>query len=802
MQIISPSSSQSTLAPITYSHTKKSGCCQPGSSTSKIGKVALAILLTMVTLGLLLCFKNGRKVWTGAINSCKKPLPITEKTRTLSSHLKPPPPSLPSVSPPASPSNSLSPRIKNAKIPAEAQTFLRKWLIDNRDLLKSKFDLGKRIEYDPANIPRALHAFQNVRCSWHEMTLRCTSKEGRENMQIINDLRSAYLEKYYALLMDKFGNKGIPDEFDDSLKKINDFGSDNLTSDRDFSLQVNGEHISKEAEIADFFNCTFESDWGASSATIFDCNAYTMQYVRTASDPIIERERASLQQAASLLMKLRTSTAEHWDQFKKATLILLYSVPEAKKMKEKEFAKIEQQQFELNKILLKQADQTESLKRIEAFPHKSKEAGDAAAAEVAALQDTNPELYIEASNTLFVNYKKEMRQLEDRRIGLIHCTRTLYDLCKTREPIAFVKKFNEELDIQIDNLKQKKNTLINTQSAALIDERLQHCERAKILPGQEWDVMKAFEDRAEHEKFAKRAQKERAHLDEIQHLIKKYKILKKNIQMPTAVAKLEMDKVATALERITQKPLNYLLSKEAAQGIKAKIKRADKLIAAQRAEYEANLKNYKAATKKQFWHAAGIFNLEGDRLLLELQQKNLIGNCFMRESHGSEGACAVVMENLQAGMTQLRSINQYMQAFREISGYFSGHQMKQKTARSKVIEVSKYAVRMLLVIEFIKDRGRTVGIQSLKVDKDMLTKSAQFFAKLASFRKKGNKGHEIMQAVEDIASSFQLSPRGGFQAADLESINSNIIDLSAALEAWCTVIEHDEAEAIKLNSNF
>lgn len=679
---------------------------------SKIGRIALAVITTLGTLFFSLYFAWGRKLWANI--------------------------------------NLITPIVQpQARLPADAFQILSNWL-KNR----------KNEKYTLNDILPAFNYFQNqCRCRWQDLK----TSNAKTFMQVIHDLREAYLEKYFEILLSKYPGTAA-NEFHDKLNKINNFGSNGLTSDCDFSFYVGNNYVAKEAEIAHEFNTLFEKEWGAPSAVVFDSNAYTTQYILTASDPQIELERAQLQQEASLLMKLKTSSKDHWEQFKQATLQLLMGNYKVQANKAEEFKKIESIQFALNKELL-----TEVL-----CPNVATLSPDAITKAIHELEENDLPRFVTASNKLFAKYKSEMTILEEDRVALLKCRKSLYE---NEDSQDFAKLFNQQV------------TLFKRYS-----------QQQLITPGQEIETMKAFKERIDHENYLQRAQKERLHLDEIQHLLKKYRILQKNSSIPDTVLECEKKKVEEALFKITQMPIVDITSTVFAKNLNSKIALADKLIAIRQKEYEEKKKKY---SKTSPWQIAGALSTIGDRILLEIQRKNLIGNYFMRESHGSEGACAVVIENIQAGLTILRTPNQYLQAFREISGYFSGHQSHKMTAKSKIVEVSKYAVRMLLVIELIKDRGKEIGIQhTLKMKDDTLKKSAKLFARLASFRRKGSSGAEMVHVMEDIAATLKLTPSGEFQEQDITLINSRMIDLSAALEAWCAIIQHDTQESQKFNKPF
>lgn len=679
------------------------------------------------------------------------------------------------------------------KIPNDAALKLTSWFVKHDKALRKANE--SRIPYSQQDIAPALERFEKeFHCSWHEMKHGCSEKDSKF-LQIINDLRACYLEEVFDSLRSDFPNL-----------TIDDFGSSKLTSDRDFALGGFGaDRQTMNTMIDKHFNAKFEAIWKAPSAIIFDSNAYTTQHVMTAADPQIEESRSHLQHEGSLLMKLRNGTTESWENFKSATLAQI-SDPKLQKQQSMEFDKIEKRNKELelrlNQEILKLAlggshhvAVKESIGKyvntpIHLLPENAINDINAAAK---AIKASDPHIEVQGSNNLYEGIKTGYGVLEKERLDLFSALKDLGKLTTEAKPIEFAETFNATTESFIKKLNKEMEKLearlgSETEPGTLsgiknqmqdLKNHIDYLKNTMIQKGDENGVMRAFKDRTSLEQAEKGLQEKRIELEG--HAVHLKKLEKSLAELTSKTGPGGSSNDLTKIENSIAKLKTHYGAKslsELSSKIGEEIGKVSSLLNGIR-EKRSNLEEEHGS----FWDQAGAIGVEGDRLLIDMQRSHLEGMCFAQEAHVSEGAIGFVVFNLQAGKTDIRSLEQYTQAFIEISGYCSGHQSKMTTPHGSMVEASKYAERLGAAIDHINERAAALKIPSPPLGES--TQLIAFFKKIAHLRGKGISEENMRSAVENNAREMGLiAPEGHFDQEALKKVNQQIDHMTGTLEAW------------------
>lgn len=640
-------------------------------------------------------------------------------------------------------------------IPHDAESKLNDWC-NKEGINTSESKLG-RVPYETQDIGRALEIFQNeYHCSWAEMKEGCQDKVV---LQVVNDLRSSYLKEIFQELNHEF--PGI---------KIHDFGSTKLTSDRDFSFAVSPTNQTTESKIVTRFNAIFESKWHSPSATVFDSNAYTMQYVLSASDPEIEAKRSKLQQEGSLLMKLRTSTPDSWSNFKNNTLAGIKDQTKFRQ-KEFEFARVEQKNKNLELILNKEivrqevrnaANSNNIILDEQAIVLEGNQATESEKYATAAqeIKLRNPHAEIEASNALHEEFKSNYALQEQQRLEVFS---TLKKLDGIDSPAEFAQVFNEFHENLIHSLEDRLSREQDPSIIQALSNRIEILQSSKIDEGQEAEVMSAYHERRGLEetknhllKEIKSLESEIAELNQLKNeatgdLFKLGLLAYDDKKIKINVADLKfMDAVTIRAKTQLKGKLEQHNTKSIAE-VEEKLKQKKA-----KSTEQLNLVNTAILEKKgpsgygENWKIAGSIDLEGDRLLVQMQESNLQGMCFAQEAHVSEGAFGVVVLNIQARSSEVRTPGQYVQAYREISGFYSGHQLHENTPVGRMIEASKYADRLAVVYDNIKKRSEALGVRPPDVQ-IKVNELRMFFKAVSPLRGEGLSDTEKQAKVNQAA---------------------------------------------------
>lgn len=683
----------------------------------------------------------------------------------------------------------------DVKVPNDAVIKLTRWFVQHDRTLRETN--GSRIAYKQTEIAPALKRFEkDFQCSWHAMKHGCTgSEEDKKFLQIVNDLRASYLEEIFAGLKADFPNL-----------TIDDFGSSKLTSDRDFALGGFGaDRQTMNTTIDKQFNARFEAIWKAPSAIVFDSNAYTTQHVMKATDPHMEASRSDLQHEGSLLMKLRNGTPESWENFKSTTLAKITD-PARQARQTREFGKVEKENAELrlqlNKEIVKIAIEgshhaalKESIGKylntpLDLLPDTVVLDLNKAAT---AIKSHDPLIEVQASNNLYEGIKTGYGVLEKERLDLFSALRSLDELSSEDNPTefaqtfnattkSFIGKFTKELTTLENKLKTEKDPKVSKDLQNQIDDlknQIGQLENTLIPKEDETGVMQAYKDRSTLGQAEKNLHEKRIELEG--HVTHFKRLQKKSAELTSSTGSggtlADLTKVETAISALKKqygaKTLEELSSKmnQEIGKVEAELNEVQKK--------SEQLSNEHGA----FWDQVGAIGVEGDRLLIDMQRSHLQGMCFAQEAHVSEGAIGFVVFNIQAGKTDVRTIEQYTQAFIEVSGYCSGHQAKAATPHGRMVEVSKYAERLGVAMEHIQERAESLKIPPPPLED--VSRLLAFFKKIAPLRGTGKSESDVRGPVEESAREMGLISRdGAFDQKAVSRINEQIDGLAGTLEAW------------------
>lgn len=670
---------------------------------------------------------------------------------------------------------------KVGKIPAGAADKVEAWLTNNQKALSEN---KGRIPYDKKSIPQALDKFQNeYHCSWHVMKEKCTSNE---TMQIINDMRSAYLEEMFVV---------VKKEFHGSLQKIEDFGSTKLTSDRDLAFRVGEGNQTKEAEIVSRFNHLFEATWDMPSATVFDTNAYTMQYILTASDPKIEQKRSSLQGEGSLLMRIRNSPKESWETLKAGTLS---QIPDKglREAKAAEFAKVEKQNAELDHLfnleVIRQGTTSEGPST--ALKHLTKKMA-AGAAE--AILEGNPQVGIEAKATLHETFKTSYKTIEQQRLRLFATLKNLDRAVANNNPEEFAVAFNSRITHLTQHLSELAEAEKNQLTKQEILGQIKQLKSATIASEDAPEMMAAFRDRSSLDNKEKGLQQELIGL-EVQ--LNRYSKLKLNLdrlqeKFSNGGAAPELGKIDGEMKKVQHQigEIEHRFGVKTEKELAATIDQQSEGIKKQLKTLQSDRKALDNEHGELF-DLSNALNRQGDLMLVHMQRLNMLGMCFAQEAHISEGAFAVIVLGLQGGSDNIITPNQYMQAFREVQGFYAGHQAH-GTPHEKMVEASKYGDRLMTIQTQIQQRAKILGITLPKMDAES-TKLASFFTEISAARGSGKTAAQKQDAATAAAFKSGLLAKGEtFDQKVADEINGRLDQMATTLEAWITMLPEKQGNA-------
>lgn len=655
-----------------------------------------------------------------------------------------------------------------AKIPENIQKKLEEWLTKKTSQFASS---EKRISYTKEQIPAALQAFQkDCHCNWRKMKEKWAKESNWIGIQIINDLRGMILEEdLLPKLQEEF--PGV---------EIIDCGSDDLTSDRDLSLKF-AQDPSQEVNIVARFNNLFESEWGVTSAKMFDCNAYTNFYIECLSSPDKQQEQLYLQSTMSQVMLLRTGGFATWEVYKNTLLAEIAKSTNAVKLfppLKRQFARVEWIAHDLgrreNEALVRSGAHIEGKAAIS-------EEGDLL--EIASkVKVRREDLAIKVTNTLHDTLKTQAQATYVQKNILTNALQAMKDAESPDEcldqyqkgvaiALAFQKTKLEDMKQEHTALQEEihrvgnlgtsqERSLLNElrKESALLNQKIKFGEarhahwlaqnkeddphyptsEALFQAVKDWDISK------------KKIALLRQQISEIESLPLQLKIASSRLlkqeaalqRATTTLAKQNAEQELVIAQAYIEE-LNWRISTSVADKVELQKKLEDNL--------EEVRENARAIVDR----FDGIVEVL-DQMQIAIEIKVTAAMCFAQEAHVSANAVGFTVLDIQAERANVRGLGDYLQAANELLGFYVGHQAHQVTPQAKMIEVSKYiGPRLMEAVDRMEDRAKTLGIEFPKIENRENVKN--LFIELLALRKKGIDPKTKADGLNSVADA-ELAP--------------------------------------------
>jgi len=666
---------------------------------------------------------------------------------------------------------------------------------------KGKADSHGNIIPTESHINEAITKFvSEYKGSWSEMKHHCTDKG---MMQIINDLRSSELNTIFTQLKSEYTNL-----------QINDFGSANLTSDKDFAFQIKNElNQTKEAEVVTKFNEIFQKRWNVASAVIFDSNAYTMQYLIKAQNPEIEGKRQTQQKVFSWVMKFRLGDEESNQEYIDLVVGEIENEDEkstVKELMESAANRTRALNYEVKKEML-----------LGAYRGASPIEGGTRNQEEIFIEEFNIESAsqkdIKEFNNLFNDLKEQIgdQALDERRIraennlhediktsfeqfekGFVSLQKNLDNLANSKDGDQFKQRFDRMKEEIMGIYEAKIEDTSDPEFKESLQEELDRLENTSISDEDRDQVFEAYTqykglctDREENITKLHEIQSHKTHLE---HLISQ-----RETSQGEKLIKLE-DSIRERMTKLKES-LGYDVKSHLSES--ELIEKSDEAIASyqsKKEEYDESIKEFSRDTGNMMALVTAFFEAK-DNLLLHSQRIQLEGMCFAQEAHVSEGAFAGVVLDYQGGQYMIRTLNQGVQAFVEVSAFFKAHQKKGKDSE-KLVESSKYGIRLAQFSRIIVNRAITLGVSPPQIDQDRMKKFDLLMGSLGDIRGKGKTPQQVEAAVKQAVGYYlDIAPA---QVNDesikkvLYEVNKFILKTSAKVDAWCLSPEVAEKSSI------
>lgn len=550
------------------------------------------------------------------------------------------------------------------------------WRAEKQATNSTFFTAPHRIPYKEEDVAIALHLFaKECGCSWHQMKHHWAEKPGY--MQVINDLRGMEIERISTQLKKEF--PGL---------QIFDFGSNNVKSDRDLSLSISA-HPEKEVDAVKRYNALFaESGWGATAAKIFDNNAYTQLYIHTVNQADQVEAQQSQQNLMSLVMYRRNAGEPAWEKLKLAAKSGL--IPTQAKEVDKQFTLVESSVHEIE--LMHQSALLE--KGItKASSSTWLEVGDL----VRQLERAHPDLVIAVDNALHDQLKQEIQEIVQGR-SVVNLE--LHKITSSSDPKQILESYQHATQVGKEFLSQQMRSLEKQwtqlqKEAGRVGEMAPEKAVALRLEAKQikaqMELLKAkaqmlAEVPSEEETFAK-ASAVWGHLRE------------KEKQMQDAIKSLET--LPVKLEMM-QKQWQQLLANPTGVSVQKFQELQEKMTLTQK-EIEGAPDTRKhlslqligiqeemmAIPQKMCGYLDALAEVS-DRMQLAAEANQMKAQCFAQEAHVTAGAFGFVVEDIQKGSDQVRTLSAYAQGMNELMGFYHAHQGHASFPEGKMVEVSKY----------------------------------------------------------------------------------------------------------------
>lgn len=647
------------------------------------------------------------------------------------------------------------------------------------------------------NANQAFSLFEQMGCRW--LLMKRTHGNTQE-MQIINDLRAAYLEHMFDQLRAEYG----------SIMAIEDFGSSNPTSDRDISFVCHRGDEHEEPMISNRFMKLFEREWNATSSTVFDTNPYTAYHTKLIGKDFAKKQLALHSKMSLVMFKLNTQDHNPllWESFKQDVLKNLNG--SIKMEKAALFSEVEKECNQLKQTVQKSIlTHDENLKNdleidavaLDEIRQK---------AHINRLRAQTPDIDIQVKEDLHYSIRQKAHSLYSDRINIENFLTRLnfegvfrvqqkknetessqkeHSLIKVRDELIknaihrnevkidelnkTISNLNKELELitlEIRRLKsnnQDTSALENKQNATIRSKNnLQNTiDRTLFLQNKEldefrdkpWPSLKEFDAYRKHMTLMngkKNLEKEKA-------LLEKNSSSSHNEENPKLL--LEIDKITSKIDDLDDQ--------------------------IQLVETSEPFKNFKIKIPIE------KFQLITDELWIEQQEIDLRGKCYQQEIHISEGAYLFTVKDIQQHLTEPRSIGHYMQAFNELLAFYFDHQNHLENPNDKMIECSKYiGPRIFELLKRMRHQAKRKNFPDLEniiVNHNNQSYALNFenlknyFNELYPLR--GNQKSLSLAQKHEIASSLAKKyhiPCNVFGSVDVNILNKYFLEMMVKLHCW------------------
>ncbi len=633
-----------------------------------------------------------------------------------------------------------------------------KWYDSHQSDLYSR---EEKYHYNKNEILGAIYTFENVYNSrWSALSKECKDDK---IIQMISDMRSAILE-------DVLGE--LKAENPDLNYRIMDFGSRDPLSDKDIAISIGSNHQTKEAELAQSLNKIFSEKWSKlPTASIFDINFFTMQYLTTSFNPEFEQQRASLHMEASLLMKMRNLSPEDWALYKSTTIINAGGDWEKSSELIVLFEKLENDNKSFNKRLY--------VELIDVGLRNSE------------TKDFVIQLLKTIEGSLEPQAKKVFREgLALLESGLIEHEQQTQLIDSLPDNLIF--KLYSEIMLESPTLSIIASNQLHEAFKIKYQELEIDCSYITIL----CDQLEAFEE------DPKVIYKELQRLFELCHRYNPGHPPKELITQKNCMQFYEVFKSRRHLEKELQTCFKKIIEFENNELALERLKRTREKLESQSLlggykytdfknlmELEKKIQNFPPCEKEslealksfyngiqmklengegQLWDLAGFIELTRDRIILSMADFNLKGMLFAQEAHISEGAFHVVVDIIQRKSGEPLTINQGIQALHEIHGFFCAHQNKDEEPLLRAVDVSKYGFRLDTTYDLLCDKAKRMNTSPPPPLSFQLRTYFENFNHLLKFRKK----------------TKEMQPSETLTQESLNHINQEITIFTAQMDTW------------------
>jgi len=586
---------------------------------------------------------------------------------------------------------------------------------------------------------------------------------------------------------------------------------------------------------------------GAPWAAFLDSNFYPRHFTARADHADFESTRGNLQHQFSLLMMAKTDP-KSWSAFTeqlhesfeirkqnlKEQISNTPSTEERDALNQELKRTLTQQEKVDTDILWVNKNHTEQTNRVNlkivqlslADAHKSTGLGQyssinfndldeddittlAEAAQKIITED--PHVEILASDLLSVEFATSYEEIENQHHALFFELLHLDEIVERKprtlqqhmdQVKAFTVAYNDTIERMIKHLKNRLSTETNEAVREVLEDHIQDLKgdpskgiSSKKLdfttdPTKNIQIMETFKER-------RRLEKRERSLDEAKKVLETVllplnilnsKISDKN-NSPQQIQLLESERKSLYAD-IHRKLERNFRNDPVSNDLKNHVEALHSNIST---ELETTKQNISQRQANALWDKMGCISLEKDRLFIEMQQAHLVSTAFSREAHIAEGAYGYVVENLQAKSKEVRSLNQLVQAFFEISAFNFAHGSHLPTPATKLIETSKYVDRLMTCIEEMNARAKALGVSAPPVDQNNVKNLKAFFKEILNSR--GDASKDNAQKTSDAETSAKASFGKALDQPLVDEINNQVLSMQVALKMWYEALPSDKMNA-------